>query len=570
MEIKLFRISRNIKKALCIFLICMSSFLIIRIFFCAKLPIDAHSGYIHAQLTCFVRTQPIMSINADVRLVDSDRDQQAKEAGHLIYSSIRSDTDSSVVTLPTNSHPARMPPPVPEVRSERYSLGQGRMSTVRRTFCLFVLFDLILTFILWVIYTQLIGLDGYKAFDDQVLHYDFKFSLFDSVMLAVYRFTLLLLAYALFKLQHWWVIAITTATTCAVLIAKIFVFDFQGSKTNNNPLSYCLIIISFVLAWAETWFLDFKVLPQEQKALDRLRLSSAPNYGSIYIPVQASGLRPDDMQSLITEDNQFYSPVESPADSDAEEEPQGVTKGDRTSEYLSAQSSKQPTRQASAVSINSQTIEESEYMKLAKHSWEVLWTYLNSPESDWTVETGVDEMTGVVHSKRVKGVGKVFRLKGIVDLPFKQLYEELTFKPEQQPRWNKALKESRVLQVVDDHTDVLYNIAAEIAGGVITSRDFVSLRSWGQRDGIYLGAGMAVTHPDMPPQKSYVRGTNGVGGWVYKSYQGDPKKTLFFWFMNTDIKGWFPQALIDANMAKVLMDFLNDLRAHVKDMSPSS
>ncbi|KAK6970702.1 stAR-related lipid transfer protein 3, partial [Biomphalaria glabrata] len=64
MEIKLFRISRNIKKALCIFLICMSSFLIIRIFFCAKLPIDAHSGYIHAQLTCFVRTQPIMSINA--------------------------------------------------------------------------------------------------------------------------------------------------------------------------------------------------------------------------------------------------------------------------------------------------------------------------------------------------------------------------------------------------------------------------------------------------------------------------------------------------------------------------
>nr|KAI8743877.1 stAR-related lipid transfer protein 3-like [Biomphalaria glabrata] len=500
----------------------------------------------------------VRCLSQDVRLVDSDRDQQAKEAGHLIYSSIRSDTDSSVVTLPTNSHPARMPPPVPEVRSERYSLGQGRMSTVRRTFCLFVLFDLILTFILWVIYTQLIGLDGYKAFDDQVLHYDFKFSLFDSVMLAVYRFTLLLLAYALFKLQHWWVIAITTATTCAVLIAKIFVFDFQGSKTNNNPLSYCLIIISFVLAWAETWFLDFKVLPQEQKALDRLRLSSAPNYGSIYIPVQASGLRPDDMQSLITEDNQFYSPVESPADSDAEEEPQGVTKGDRTSEYLSAQSSKQPTRQ------------ESEYMKLAKHSWEVLWTYLNSPESDWTVETGVDEMTGVVHSKRVKGVGKVFRLKGIVDLPFKQLYEELTFKPEQQPRWNKALKESRVLQVVDDHTDVLYNIAAEIAGGVITSRDFVSLRSWGQRDGIYLGAGMAVTHPDMPPQKSYVRGTNGVGGWVYKSYQGDPKKTLFFWFMNTDIKGWFPQALIDANMAKVLMDFLNDLRAHVKDMSPSS
>ncbi|KAH9524307.1 StAR- lipid transfer protein 3 [Bulinus truncatus] len=494
--------------------------------------------------------------NQDVRSSDAVREQQAKEAGHLIYSSTHSE-ENTTVTLPSNLSSTRMPPPVSDAWS--YSLGQGRMSTVRRTFCLLVLFDLILTFILWVIYTQLIGQQGYQAFDEQVLKYDFKSSLFDSVMLAAYRFTLLLLAYALFRIRHWWMIAVCTATTCAVLIAKIFIFDFEGTKSSNNPLSYCLIIISFVLAWAETWFMDFKVLPQEQKALERLRQSGisnyGPNYGSIYVPIRPSG-RPDDMRSLLTEDATFYSPVESPAESDEEEVPQGAN-GGQPSAYVSAQSSRPLTRQ------------ENEYIKLAKHSWDVLWTYVSSPDSDWNLETGVDETTGVVHSKKVRSVGKVFRLKGVVDLPAKQLYEDMTFKPELQSTWNKAIKECRVLQVVDDHTDILYNIAAEIAGGVITSRDFVSLRTWGQRDGLYIGAGMAVTHPDMPPQKNYVRGTNGAGGWVYEIHPKDAQKTLFYWYMNTDIKGWFPQALIDANMAKVLMDFLQDLRKHVKDITNS-
>jgi len=45
----------------------------------------------------------------------------------------------------------------PTSRNSRMALWMpetGKMSPVRRTFCLFVTFDLILTFILWVIYTQ--------------------------------------------------------------------------------------------------------------------------------------------------------------------------------------------------------------------------------------------------------------------------------------------------------------------------------------------------------------------------------------------------------------------------------
>ena len=44
----------------------------------------------------------------------------------------------------------------------------------------------------------------------------------------------------------------------------------QFDHSTKNPLSYVLLIISFVLAWVETWFLDFKVLPWERKALLKL------------------------------------------------------------------------------------------------------------------------------------------------------------------------------------------------------------------------------------------------------------------------------------------------------------
>jgi len=45
-------------------------------------------------------------------------------------------------------------------------------------------------------------------------------------------------------------------------------FSFQfGDKVlgGKNPLSYVLLIVCFVLAWVETWMLDFKVIPSENR-----------------------------------------------------------------------------------------------------------------------------------------------------------------------------------------------------------------------------------------------------------------------------------------------------------------
>ncbi|CAG5123806.1 unnamed protein product [Candidula unifasciata] len=472
-----------------------------------------------------------MSINADVAELPQSQDEQYKYASSVIHSGVPgtvmppiiSVTDTSTAPLLTPSH-----------------MTEGRISSVRRTFCLFVLFDLILIFILWVIYTQLIGEAGFHAFETQVRQYSFQTSLFDTVMLSAVRFTLLILAYALFRINHWWTVALCTAMSCAVLIAKIFLFDFQGTRSSSNPLSYCLIIISFVLAWLEAWFLDFKVLPQEKKQLERIAHSHNRDYGSTLISPRVHFPPGDDIQSVITEDNQYYSPLDSPEGSDNENE---------------------------AGAARSLASQDNDYVKVARHSWDVLWIYVNSPETDWKLESDSVETGGIIHSRRIKGVGKVYRLKAVVNMPPKDLFEELMFKPEEHHLWNSSIQTSKVLQVVDSHTDIVYNVSAEIGGGVIANRDFVSIRTWGCQNGVFMGSGMAVTHPSMPPQKNVVRGTNGVGGWVFKPFPGDGRRTLFFWYMNTDIKGWFPQKLVDANMVKVIEDFCKDLHAHVQRIS---
>ncbi|XP_074140587.1 STARD3 N-terminal-like protein isoform X2 [Sminthopsis crassicaudata] len=213
------------------------------------------------------------------------------------------------------------------------------ISDVRRTFCLFVTFDLLFVTLLWIIELNL---------------------------LAVFRFKVLILAYAVCRLRHWWAVAmrelrlkgtcpwprdswasevgfelgpsgihaghlvpsasrqppcsslvltrtlppsqeegLTTAVTSAFLLVKVIL----SRLFSQGAFGYVLPIISFILAWIETWFLDFKVLPQEAEEDSRLLLVQDASERAALI--QAPG---------GLSDGQFYSPPESEAGSDEESE----------------------------------------------------------------------------------------------------------------------------------------------------------------------------------------------------------------------------------------------------------
>lgn len=182
------------------------------------------------------------------------------------------------------------------------------ISDVRRTFCLFVTFDLLFVTLLWIIELNVNG--GIEnTLEKEVVQYDFYSSYFDIFLLAVFRFKVLILAYAVCRLRHWWAIALTTSVTSAFLLAKVIL----SKLFSQGAFGYVLPIISFILAWIETWFLDFKVLPQEAEEENRLRIVQNASERAALIPAGLS-------------DGQFYSPPESEAGSEAAEEKQDSEK----------------------------------------------------------------------------------------------------------------------------------------------------------------------------------------------------------------------------------------------------
>jgi len=111
------------------------------------------------------------------------------------------------------------------------STTNGRMSAVRRFFCLFVTFDLMFTTLLWIICFVITGENIQDVMYQQVVEYNIHTSLFDVVMASACRFVILILFYALLRINHWFVIALTTSGSCAFLVAKVFQYKWLQLAT---------------------------------------------------------------------------------------------------------------------------------------------------------------------------------------------------------------------------------------------------------------------------------------------------------------------------------------------------
>ncbi|XP_030301488.1 STARD3 N-terminal-like protein isoform X2 [Calypte anna] len=185
---------------------------------------------------------------------------------------------SSVESCPSLRDVHSINPTQLMTRIETYEGREKKgISDVRRTFCLFVTFDLLFITLLWIIELNVKG--GIETtLEKEVLQYDYSSSYFD--------------------------IFFTTAVTSAFLLAKVII----SQLFSQGAFGYVLPIISFILAWIETWFLDFKVLPQEAEEENRFLIAQDASE-------RAALLHPG-----VFSDGQFYSPPESVAGSDEESE----------------------------------------------------------------------------------------------------------------------------------------------------------------------------------------------------------------------------------------------------------
>ncbi|KAJ8707027.1 hypothetical protein PYW08_011161 [Mythimna loreyi] len=420
---------------------------------------------------------------------------------------------------------------------------QGKMSTVRRFFCLFVTFDLLFTSLMWLICVMMRGDTLEQIVNTEILQYNVKTSLFDIVMVAVCRFIVLLLFYAVLYINNWSVIALSTGTTCALLIAKVFVFDWPNAV--QPVYEVFLILTSFTLAWGEAWFLDFRVLPQEFQAKTILE-SIVHHNASERTPL----LQPHTSQqhSNYAESTvKWFSPVETP------------------------ESSPRVRRPGEQIILTQEQIDE--YKAQAHESMQNAWRIVNLP--NWTLEKKGTK-GDIVESRRTEQFGKVYRFTGMVEAPPKFLYEEFKDNITKLPEWNPTILKSELIKEVGPGIDLSYQVTAGGGRGIIAPRDFVILRCTAplSRDGTpvttepysYISSGVSVTVPGYPPHRDLVRGQNKVGCWYLKprTVQTSGGKiethTMFQWLMCCDLKGKIPQFVLDAAFATVMLDYIVHVR----------
>uniref|UniRef100_V9KS96 StAR-related lipid transfer protein 3-like protein n=1 Tax=Callorhinchus milii TaxID=7868 RepID=V9KS96_CALMI len=405
------------------------------------------------------------------------------------------------------------------------ALGEKKksISDVRRTFCLFVTFDLLFVSLLWII--ELNGKEGIKEnLVDEILKYRFQTSFFDIFLLAIFRFLVLLFAYALLRLRHWWVIAVTTLVTSSFLIIKVILsIQFQ----TRGAFGYVLPIVSFVLAWLETWFLDFKVLTQE---LEDERL---------YQTAQAAFPQAPLLHPRAVSDGQFYSPPESLAGSDDELEEEGTGR-------------------------KAVTPQEKEYVRQGRESMGVV-EHILTMEENWRLEREND-IGDAVYTYEIPYHGKTFILKAFLQCSAELIYQEVILQPEKLVIWNKTIAVCQVIQRIDDNTLITYDVAAGAAGGVVSPRDFVNVRRIERKKEMYISSGISSTHGSKPPLNKYVRGENGPGGFVVLKSLRNPHVCTFIWVLNTDLKGRLPKYLIHQSLAATMFEFLSHLRKRITDV----
>jgi len=210
------------------------------------------------------------------------------------------------------------------------------------------------------------------------------------------------------------------------------------------------------------------------------------------------------------------------------------------------------------------SIQVDKYISRANEAWDEAWAIFTD-QSGWSTEGGQSNpSTGCVYSKKIKGHGKVFKLEAVMSATPVEVYDVLVNGVCDWPKWNPTILDCKMLQTLNDNTDVSYSAAVGQLGGLVASRDFVNIRHWKSHAGLVMSAACAVTHPDMPPLKGHVRAENHPASYVFECVDGEPDKCKFTCILSTDLKGWMPQWMIDAAMSAVLLQYLHHLGAYLE------
>uniref|UniRef100_A0A0A9ZFD8 StAR-related lipid transfer protein 3 n=1 Tax=Lygus hesperus TaxID=30085 RepID=A0A0A9ZFD8_LYGHE len=416
----------------------------------------------------------------------------------------------------------------------------GRMSAIRRFFCLFVTFDLLLTSLLWLI-TLMLGdqFDLKVIVEKQILHYKIKSSLFDIVMASASRFVVLLLFYGFVQINHWFVVALTTAGTGVFVVAKVIMFDWDN--INSQVLLIMLVLSSFVLSWAEAWLLDIKVIPQERYAQEVLSAGFLPS-GPPSVSDERTRLIAQYAASIPPSESAFYSPLEDSTDDSSDE---ADTRSRRSRRHRRVKPIISSQNEANIVKAK----------EIVTSSWQLLTC------DKWTFEK-VTDCSDTIESFKLDDGYKVFKLTSILDVNASELFNILYHRLADLPKWNPTIEAARVLELIDLWTDISYQVSKKV--GLIASREYVTLRRFEQIGSHKVIATASILYPRLPSSKNVIRGDVGPSCWAIREV--DESTSEVQWLLNTKINGWIPVKAVETALSSVMANTITHLRRHCESL----
>ncbi|KAK0082175.1 hypothetical protein PV326_007307 [Microctonus aethiopoides] len=435
----------------------------------------------------------------------------------------------------------------------------GRMSNVRRFFCLLITFDLLFTCLMWLICTTIAGENISTAFIEQVLHYRIQSSLFDVVMAAVCRFIILLLFYALLYMDHWIIVALTTTSTCAFTGAKVYFFEWNNVQ--QPGFQALLIMTSFVLAWAEAWYFDCRVVPQEIQARDWLNSPLMDTVDNERTSLLRNSHYNGPLNRGPENAGNFFTPMDSPTHSDDEEiVPKNLQKTTTDDNFLNVLQT--------LPSLSEKEIDEynNKARLLVNQSYELLtsneWQKLNTTSA------------GDVVSVLSNDYGKILKIEGVIDAPAIELVDRLYNNIEDMPSWNKDVSLVKKIETINLNTDIIYQSTKTYGAGLIGPRDFITLRHRNKCGNYYMTSGISVKI-NLPHRKNHVRGENGIVCFATEKFENDDdnnaeNKCHVTWILHANLNIWLPQRVIDKSLASTLEKMMGSVRYYVYQSSNTS
>ncbi|XP_075214235.1 stAR-related lipid transfer protein 3-like isoform X2 [Lycorma delicatula] len=204
-----------------------------------------------------------------------------------------------------------------------------------------------------------------------------------------------------------------------------------------------------------------------------------------------------------------------------------------------------------------------EDLALIKKGQEVMIEALETLFTEGWTKRSPKDSEDVIESKSIDGV-TIWRMQITLDLSTEGLMTLLYDDFENQKEWNTSVIESKVIKTLDTHTDIAYTVSTK--RGPVKSRDFVVLRHRAAVGTSFVIASVSIETPLVPEDKQYVRAENGPGCFVISPLLGHGSNCELRWLINTDIKGWIPQRIIDAAFTSCIDTYILDVRKVVKQI----